>query len=83
MKQLKLDEEVIDNGYNLVSNKICADCKKCYNGCTKSFPEEYIDGGADKCESFEVENNSEIVEANLKRKEKEIVEKYIERGIYV
>jgi hypothetical protein len=65
------------------SQIICADCKKCYNGCKNNFPEEYITGGADKCKDFEIENDTQVIKDNLIKKEKEIVNKYAERGFVV
>jgi len=62
---------------------ICADCKNCYSNCKNAFPEEYITGGADKCKDFEIEDNHQVVEENLRKKEQEIVKKYAERGIFV
>lgn len=73
-------ESVCPSKFNKV---ICADCGKCYDGCKDAFPEQYIDGGASKCEGFIKEEDEEKVISNLKRKEKEIMEKYAKDGIFI
>lgn len=62
---------------------ICADCLKCYNGCDHAFPENFINGGAIKCDGFERDEDSFNVLKKMKQKEKEIMEMYAKRGVFV
>ena len=61
----------------------CEDCKKCYNTCKDQFPEEYIDGGADKCNGFEQETDDTKVISNMEKKSIAIRDTYAEKGIFV
>ena len=74
-------ESVCPSKFNKVL--MCVDCGKCYNGCKNAFPEKYIDGGASECEGFIKEEDEEKIIDNLKRKEKEIMEKYAKEGFFV
>ena len=62
---------------------MCADCKKCFDGCLESFPDKFINGGASKCDGFESEEDESKVMDNLRRKEKEIMKRYAEKGLFV
>lgn len=68
---------------NKFDKKICCDCLKCYNGCDHAFPENFINGGAKSCEGFEVDEDSMNVLNKMKMKEKEIVDMYAKRGIFL
>lgn len=68
---------------NKFDQTMCCDCLKCYNGCDQAFPESYINGGAIYCKNFERDDNSMNVLRKLKRKEKEIMDKYAKRGIFI
>ena len=68
---------------NKFDRTICCDCLKCYNGCDHAFPKEYTDGGAIHCKDFEKDEESMNVLRKMKRKEKELMDMYAKRGIFV
>jgi hypothetical protein len=61
----------------------CEECKCCYNGCLNSFPEKYINGGAENCKGFFNEKDLDVVLKNMKRKYNDIRNNYATKGIYV
>jgi hypothetical protein len=60
----------------------CEECMKC-GECPLAFPEKYIDGGAEKCKSFEQETDDQIIIGNIKIKIEQIKANYTAKGIYL
>jgi hypothetical protein len=69
--------------YSKFDQTICCDCLKCYNGCKNAFPESYINGGAIHCKDFERDNDSMNILRKMKIKEKELMDMYAKRGIFI
>lgn len=61
----------------------CENCTKCFNGCPNPFPEEFAEGGADKCCQFDEETDPQQVLANMTRKLDEIKDAHAKKGIFL
>ena len=61
----------------------CENCTKCFSGCKKAFPVEYLEGGAEKCKDFSNEPDPKVVYSNMDKYVSGMKDKLSDEGVFL